>query len=547
VSRLRISWWFPLLIPAALLLALHFVEAVERTASPPSDKWSRSATIGETPYNIQPAGAVLGSGRHVWAWSDEKGLAYTICSDQAEVLERGYCDGPGPACDINVVSVSGGGAVILWRDSSGHEAMSLKVGADGDSGPACKLVCEPVECLGLVRPEMVAVAMDGEIRLLSIDGEILGRFDVNGTVLDLDGVMKGREFIIALHTADQSADFISLVRFLPASGEPPQRMLLQPATYLQRTTRIQPVRLALVGTQAYIAWGSVAMQAGAWTGGAVKYCLVDLPSWDKGPTHSLLLRPDPFGGVSDSMGDATFAPSQDGKAHLLLAAVARESIRRSQQDVFHVTVEEDEIVGVERVSRSRQTAVRPAVLTSPQGYTVAWLEAAGFGRYVVRIAGTTQELREALNPVSARDYGEALGELVSSLLTSVTLLPIVIIWVLVSFMVLLVPSVISITWAERHAYYLIGGAVALHLAIRTPDIVHRFYRPWLVPLLPAWLLPPWGVFLAPALISVASLYSGILAFLKDDQPIGRAYRGYAVFALVDSLLLAFIYGPYVLR
>ncbi len=125
---------------------------------------------------------------------------------------------------------------------------------------------------------------------------------------------------------------------------------------------------------------------------------------------------------------------------LLVAAHVRESLRKRYLDILELRLRGGEVPSLHRVSRSADASLRPSVLKVATGEVAAWLETAGFGKYAVRVAGTTPALRTAQNALRP-------GDLLLSVLAVLPLGLVAAVWLVPCYVIILGVTAVATTWA----------------------------------------------------------------------------------------------------
>ena len=174
------------------------------------------------------------------------------------------------------------------------------------------------------------------------------------------------------------------------------------------------------------------------------------------------------------------------------------------------------------------------------------MDTAGFRRYKVFYATTSPEAAEWLNRTTVEDVGEQAADLAWGILSAIGFLPLTLMWN-VPALVWLVVFYLS---ARQEHLDELGARIALGVSFALYLIVKTLFLPGLlstgtpfVYLVPQEWTPALNTIIPLAILALAIV--GLIIYLvrspRTEPP--TMFKGYLVFALVDSALTAILYAP----
>jgi hypothetical protein len=199
--------------------------------------------------------------------------------------------------------------------------------------------------------------------------------------------------------------------------------------------------------------------------------------------------------------------------------------------------------GYELVANTGSVSMRPNLQVDPaSNLHLAWIDAAGFGRYDVYYASTSSEAKARLDRTSPQDVLLKAAELGFGILSGMALLPLAGFWVLppLIWMGLFYLLAGEEDLELRRVKVALGIAVALYLGAKLVFLpFFLFYVPFLDQVPPQF--SPALVFGVPLIILALALAAMYAHTRRTEE--ATLFRAFLVFALTDALLSMAIYAP----
>lgn len=578
-------------IAGALLLAVAAVLLVGCASGPlrspsPGPDWSRGVQVGESSINEPVAFYAAPDGQRIHlAWSrispEGDSVEYRQVS-AAGVVEREVtlpCAVRSPR-RVSLVTDGSDGLIVCYLSGIGAErrlhAAHLSATGEVLAGP------EAVSGEELEVDDYSAVAGPAGVELFwSHNGHgKLGlyhvRLDRSGRLLQPSKLIyrggispsaqmadDGRVHLAWIHEPDYSEEHVYYAAF-----DADRRELIDPVelAYFSlgpKATRFGPV-LALGQDEVHVAWAweMLASSAGAAAGeGECQY--ISFPSGQAAgarpqalnlsPSERLEYEPAqgafPYTQLAPAAGGSRLvympaaANGQHGEAALAVSyEVATRSSSRLQLAAVYLTG--DGAKGFQVAGRSTKNVIRPALAADGQSQLhLAWLELAGFRRYRVFYASTSQAARTALGRFGSDDLVNAAYAVTWALMQGVSMFPIGLVWLAV-----------PLAWVI--GYYLVkvegglerrGPRIALGIAIGLYFLCKFFLLPagfiGAAPFLDR--LPPAiaDVYMLALPLAVFAVALGALRVYIRRAEGATLLFGYLLFGSVDALLTLLLYAP----
>jgi hypothetical protein len=553
----------PVLVAGLLLTGCDAgVETTRRL----SDAWSKGLPLGVASLNNQVALQVAaGGGIHtVWV-GEERELHYLQLDGQAAVVVDRVLDLAVDRPQQPRLALDADGQLHLtWLDrrERGLQLFYARFSADGQVLQGATALSEPGQ-----RAAYSVLVLDPEGRTVEVfwSDNVPARPGFYHAALDWSGVLLvPAELLIAgglwpaaqvdrqglVHLAWQERTADETVEFRYAAYDP-QRRQLGPDTLVS-----EPIaRASLLG--APTAGGQF---TGPWLGldeGRV-YLAWSLEVRVRGQLSSFVFYqpfalPDPAGSppqisegavrvvVADPQitGDPAFLPGQPAQQVLACYTQATGPGEQVMLQSAVVHLVDGRIAGSEIVSATPGASLRPAVGIDGQGnLALVWIDTAGFSRYQVIYAGTAAPVQEVLNRITV---AEVLGQVFNVGLSAVSLLallPLIFLWALPSFLVLVIYYMASHEGEldSRRTVGVLAVAIAAQTAVQVWTLAGGSggaLRGLLatLPGLAGWLIP----------LLISGLAVGIMLLFIRWRDNRSLFVVYAVYAGANALLFSLVY------
>jgi hypothetical protein len=202
----------------------------------------------------------------------------------------------------------------------------------------------------------------------------------------------------------------------------------------------------------------------------------------------------------------------------------------------------DQIDEQDVVNATRSASLRPSVAADGQGNLyVAWIDTAGFSRYQVLYASTSERVKAVLNRITTYDVVDRVLTAAMSALSALFFIPIALGWMLLPILLLVVSAWVTkeSLVSDSRGPIALGMAIAVHWACKVllfPAMLSR--GPFASLSSPLWgmLLGRW---LFPLLLAVLSA-GAVWLYLRRRRH-QTLFVAYLMFAAIDSVLTLIIY------
>jgi hypothetical protein len=238
-------------------------------------------------------------------------------------------------------------------------------------------------------------------------------------------------------------------------------------------------------------------------------------------------------------------PSATGgqQAELAVAFNARVYARNSDAlQIVVLTFREGRLVDYQIVNDSQAASLQPNVATdADHNLHLVWIDTAGFNRYQVVYASTSQQVKATLNQITMYDVVNKVLSMAMSAVSALFFIPLVLGWMLVPMGWLLI-STLSTSASEvsdRRGQIALGVAMLLHVGGKQlffPSLLARFSFAPLLPSSAGLFLGRWILPLLLAALSAVVMW----AYLKRARS-PSILIAYLIYAAVDALLTLVIY------
>jgi len=256
------------------------------------------------------------------------------------------------------------------------------------------------------------------------------------------------------------------------------------------------------------------------------------------------LSPDIYS--TDFINAPALVQSQESELPMVVSLIIESASKQFMQLALTV-LSNGEPVGYQIANETPNASVLPTLAADPDANLhLAWLDTAGFRRYKVYYATTAPQATAWLNRTTVQDVGEEVASLAWGILSAIGFLPLTLMWNAPALVWLVVFYLIS----HQELLDELGAKIGLVVAFVIYIAVKVLFLPGLlsagtpfVYLVPQEIAPTLTTVI-PILISVLALI-GLAVYLRrprDGRPPGL-FKGYLIFALIDSALTAVLYAP----
>jgi hypothetical protein len=194
------------------------------------------------------------------------------------------------------------------------------------------------------------------------------------------------------------------------------------------------------------------------------------------------------------------------------------------------------------VNATRPASIRPSVAADGQGNLyVAWMDTAGFGRYRVVYASTSEQVKAVLNAITTYDVVDRVLTAMMSSISALFFAPIAVGWMVLPILLLVVTAWVTkeSLVSDPHGPVVLGAAMVVHLASKLflfPAVLSRgpfasLGSPFWGNLLGRWLLP----------LFLAILSAGLVWLYLRRRRDRVLFVAYLMFAAIDSVLTLVLY------
>ncbi len=551
----------------AVLLILGGCTVLSDRSDKPSPDWSRGLRIGVSSLNQPVALQVDGQGHVHLIWytkGEEAGrLHYAQLDDQAKIttekdLAIPLSDPHKPQLLLD--KLGNMHLACLARESGVKSLFHLLLGRDGQAlseptrlSPSGKEVESYQMCLG----------QEGQIEVFWVSEE--GIYNLS---LDERGDATSSPALVIPQGTQFSAqaDSSGAIHLAWLQEPSPQNhelyyavfQTLKPVTGNKLTqfgtgahaTLYGPV-LGLDTDNVYIFW-AIEQRAGLEQGTARAH-YVSFPLGQPVP-----LTPTRIG-IADS--DFITMPSVAGEQRNELAAVfdvwlspadlrpataeapAPLSIGKSTMQPVMAVFSKGEMTGYQLAAKTKSISLRSTLVADPtSNLHLAWLDAAGFGRYDVYYASTSPSAKVWLDRTSFQDVLLKVADLILGMLAGVALIPWVVLWLLPPLLWLVLFYVFAgeEELDSKRVKIALGIAIVLYTGTKLVLLPGSFLRiPFLSQALPQ--LSSVLAIVVPFIIFILALVA--LYTYRRRAERATLFPAFLVFASTDALLSLAIYAP----
>jgi len=273
------------------------------------------------------------------------------------------------------------------------------------------------------------------------------------------------------------------------------------------------------------------------------------PEYDDHPGHYTIsqlafLSPDVY---STDYINAPAVVTRRGPELPVVVSLIIESASKQFMQLAVTILADGELVGYQIANETSNASVLPTLSADNDRHLhLAWLDTAGFRRYKVYYATTAPDARAWLDRTTVADVGEQAADLAWGVLSAIGFLPLTLMWNAPALVWLIVFYLIA---RQEHLDELgpkiaLGVSFVLYLAVKT------LFLPGLLsagtPFV--YLVPPEFASALSTIIPLAILglaVIGLIIYLSRSRGAEppTVFKGYLIFAFIDSLLTAILYAP----
>jgi hypothetical protein len=255
------------------------------------------------------------------------------------------------------------------------------------------------------------------------------------------------------------------------------------------------------------------------------------------------LSPDVFS--TDFINAPAVVQRRESELPIVVSLIIESASKQFMQ--LALTVFEDgEPVGYQLANETQNASVLPTLVADPDASLhLAWLDTAGFRTYKVYYATTAPEAREWLNRVTVEDVGRDAADLAWGILSAIGFLPLTLMWNAPA----LVWLILFYLFTRQEYLDELAARIGLGVAFVIYVVVKTLFLPGLlaggtpfVYIVPEAVAPLMST-LIPISILVLALFGLIIYLRRSKGEAPSLFKGYLVFALVDSGLTAILYAP----
>jgi hypothetical protein len=249
------------------------------------------------------------------------------------------------------------------------------------------------------------------------------------------------------------------------------------------------------------------------------------------------MHPAPM--TTDQIASASLARRPDGT---LIAAVPAERIDnrlREGGDVYVLPVPSISASGPVAVSHTAGFTSGQVALTGNAGDYVVWAEPSG-NQVQIKASSTAPVWKETLNRVTRNDQvGSVVGALFNIFYLYVPLL-VTLIWTVPPVLFLGVANAVAVNWVEHRPQLVFWLSMATFAVFQMAFFRTYMYPPRSTLMMPEWLSNPLTMWGTPILIGGIGLWYALSHRGENSHPL----VDYARFMIVDTVILALLYQPY---
>jgi hypothetical protein len=230
----------------------------------------------------------------------------------------------------------------------------------------------------------------------------------------------------------------------------------------------------------------------------------------------------------------------------MVVSLIIESASKQFMQLALTVFEDGEPVGYQLANETQNASVLPTLVADPDANLhLAWLDTAGFRTLKVYYATTAPEAREWLDRVTVEDVGRDAADLTWGILSAIGFLPLTLMWNAPA----LVWLVLFYLFTRQEYLDELGAKIGLGVAFVIYIVVKTLFLPGLlaggtpfVYIVPEAVAPLMSS-LIPVSILVLALVGLIIYLRRSKEEAPALFKGYLVFALIDSGLTAILYAP----
>lgn len=428
-----------------ILLALAFVgltwwgytwgDSVSISYSPSaSSEWSKGRPVGETLLNEAVAAEATSHSIYL-VWVDpSRQLHYVRLNRQAEVMEDTVIPIPTFYPRSPQLAVGAGDALHLtWLDGiEGQNSLyyaRLNITGRPQIDPV--VVSLPDDLVELAR---LTLDREGQVEIFwsSTPGILHATLNDMGEVVRPSTLLvpggatpaiqvdqQGKIHMVWLEAETSFKDLIYYAAF-----DPERRVLSRPvqvASVFRRVGQtLDGLTVALDNETGYIFWSILDRRDGTST---TEYVMLPLDNPSARAQFPVGLTGVGF------IRDASVLEGQRSTAYVAVSGQAPDVGKGSQ--IALAFYRQGQFGGHQVITASRDASLKPSLLTDVLGELhLVWVESAGFNRYRVLYASTTEEAKKALNVTTLADVANSVVGAAMSLTLVIFFLPLMLAWIL---------------------------------------------------------------------------------------------------------------------
>jgi hypothetical protein len=548
----------------AVLLTLSGCDVTSNRSAKPSPDWSRGLRIGVASLNQPVALQVDGGGRaHLVWYTTIEGvgkLHYAQLDDQARVVMEKDLDIPlaDPHKPQLLLDKRGNMHLALLAREDGLKSLfHFLLGDDGEvlSEPVLlSLPGEEVEsyqmCLGQEgRIEVFGSAEEGIYYLgLGEGGDVLSpptlivpqgtdpsvQMDRSGTIhlaWFQEPVPQAKELYYALLSPGKPVEGTRLTQF----GTGMSASLYGPV-------------LGLDMDHVYILW-AIEQRTGLEIGTAQSYYMSFplgqpsrlIPTQIEIANSDFVTTPSVTGGQRNELAAMLTVWLDPSALDTTTASPSPLEVGKPSMQPVMAVFSESKMQGYQLAAETGSVSLRTDLVADPaSNLYLAWLDAAGFGRYAVYYASTSPQAKTRLDRTSPQDVLLKVADLALGMLSGVALLPFVVLWVFLPLLwVVLFYAIAGEDELElKRVKVALGIAMVLYMGVKFVTLP-GFHVPSLDRVSPQ--LASALVFGVP-LIIFALAFNAVYVYTRRAER-ATLFPAFLIFVATDALLSLLIYAP----
>jgi len=231
----------------------------------------------------------------------------------------------------------------------------------------------------------------------------------------------------------------------------------------------------------------------------------------------------------------------------MVVSLIIESASKQFMQLAVTILAEGEPIGYQIANETSNASVLPTLAADGEANLhLAWLDTAGFRRYKVYYATTAPDARAWLDRTTAQDVGKQAADLAWGVLSAIGFLPLTLMWNAPA----LIWLVLFYLFARQEHLDELGARIALGVSLVLYLVVKTLFLPGLlsagtpfVYMVPQEFASALDTIIPLTILALAVI--GLIVYLtrsRGAEP-PTIFKGYLVFALIDSALTAVLYAP----